>query len=502
MPIETEAKYEVDASTTLPDLTSIPGILGTRGPDQERLEAEYYDTADLRLLRSGITLRRREGGHDAGWHLKLPVGPGSREEIRLPLGPRDGRVPAELADLVKARSRGEQLGPVAVMTTLRQVVTLVGDNGESLAEVTDDQVAATATAIGAAGPARWREVEVELTGGDLELLAATDSVLRQAGLHRSGRSAKLERVLGGPFREPPAEPDEPPTAADVVTAYLHEHADKLLTLDPMVRRGEPDAVHTMRVATRRLRSTLRCFDTVASPADSQHVSSELKWFGAVLGHERDAEVQARRLQQHVRATDVDVLLGPVQARIQAHTARAAATSHTAVVAALNSQRYYTMLDALDALIAGPPAGPEASEPASTILPAAVRRSYRKTRRRMQAALGESRALARDEALHAARKAAKRARYAAEAAIPIGGKDAQRLARQMKKLQSVLGDHQDTVVGRQVARSLGVAAHLAGESAFTYGVFYERDACSARRLEVRAEKAWRRASKREYQLVIG
>src|SRR5215469_7955972 len=123
MAVETETKYEAAADTELPDLRSLPNVHGARGPEHQRLEAEYYDTADLRLLRSGITLRRRRGGHDAGWHLKLPAGPGSREEIRLPLGRAGRQVPADLANLVKARSRGNPLVPVATITTLRQTIT-------------------------------------------------------------------------------------------------------------------------------------------------------------------------------------------------------------------------------------------------------------------------------------------------------------------------------------------------------------------------------------------
>lgn len=498
MALETETKYEADAGTVLPRLDALPGVHGTRGPDHQQLEAEYFDTADLRLLRSGITLRRRKGGHDAGWHLKLPAGAGTREEVRLPLGGTGRRVPAELANYVRARTRGEPLTPVASITTLRHVTTLVGKDGEPLAEVADDQVRARAAVAGSAEPIRWREFEVELTGGDRDLLDAVDKLLRRSGLRRSGRSAKLERVLGSRVPVPPARPVSRQTAADAVTAYLRQHTDRLLAVDPMVRLREPDAVHTMRVATRRLRSTLRSFDSVVSKADTEDVAGELKWLGTVLGAARDADVQARRVQEKFRETDADVLLGPVQARIQAHVARAAADSYSAVTAALGSKRYYALLEALDALIASPKPGPEAGRRASRILPAAVRRSYVRTRRRMRAALTEPAGPARDNALHRARKAAKRARYAAEAAVPVSGRAARRFADQMTKVQSVLGDHQDTIVGRRESRCMGIAAHLAGESAFTYGLFYGRDACCGEGLESRALKAWQRASRRRYR----
>src|SRR5437867_12693895 len=106
---ETEAKYDAPASVALLGLDDVPQVAGTSGPDEEQLEAEYYDTADLRLMRAGITLRRRRGGHDQGWHLKLPAGADTRREIRLPIGRGGGRVPGELAHLVRGYTRGEPL---------------------------------------------------------------------------------------------------------------------------------------------------------------------------------------------------------------------------------------------------------------------------------------------------------------------------------------------------------------------------------------------------------
>jgi CHAD domain-containing protein len=502
MTIETETKYEAEADTELPGLDPLPGVAGTRGPDLVQLEAEYYDTADFRLLRSGITLRRRKGGQDAGWHLKLPAGADSREEIRLPLGRAGRRAPAELANLVSASTRGRPLELVASISTLRQTITVLGQDGESLAEVADDQVTARPAGSDSA-PIQWREIEVELTGGGRPLLDAADRLLRQAGVRRSGRSAKLERVLGGRVPAPPATTAGPRAAAgEVVQAYLREHAHALVALDPMVRRRQPDAVHKMRVAARRLRSTLQSFGAVIRKQDSEQLAGELRWLGSVLGAERDAEVQARRLRQLARETDITVLLGPVEARIQAHVARTAAGSHAAVMAALNSQRYYALLDVLDELLSSPPAGSHASRRARPVMQAAVRYGYRRTRRRLHAAVRQPPGPDRDAALHAARKAAKRARYAAEAAIPASGQAARRLARQLKKVQSALGDHQDTVVGRQQARQLGIAAQLAGESAFTYGLFYERDACLAASLQKRAQAEWQRASRRKYRAWLG
>jgi CHAD domain-containing protein len=500
---ETETKYEATADAVLPSLAALPTVAAIRGPQVQQLDAEYYDTEDLRLLRAGITLRRRRGGNDAGWHLKLPVGPkapDSREEIRLPLGNAGRRVPRELADLVRARTRGAALVPVATISTVREVTTLVDERGESLAEVADDRVAA-AVAQEDRPSDRWREIEVELTGGGRDLLAAADKLLRRAGFRRSARSAKLERVLSARLPKQPSTQSAGPrqltsssTAGDVVRAYLSAQVQALVSLDPKVRRAEPDSVHQMRVATRRLRSTLRSFGTVVNRADTEQLAGELQWLGGVLGEARDAEVQAARLDQHVQQTDIEQLLGPVQARIQAHAAKTRARTLAAVSAALTSARYDALLDSLYQLLTSIPAGDEASSPAGQALPAAALRSYRKTRRRMRTALRAPAGREQEAAFHQARKGAKQTRYAAEAVTPALGAKADRLARRMKKLQTVLGDHQDTVVGRQISRKLGVAAQQAGESAFSYGLFYGRDACEGARLRQRATKVWKKASR--------
>jgi len=496
---ETETKYDAAGDTVLPALDSLPQVARTTAAGEERLEAEYYDTEDLRLLRAGITLRRRRGGSDAGWHLKLPLGPQTREEIRLPLGPSGRPVPRELAELVAARTRGAALLPMATITTRRQRVSLLDSSGEPLAEMADDRVSAHRQ--GDVGPAmRWREVEVELAGGGRDLLAAADTLLRQHGLRRSGRSAKLELVLGSGL--PPAAAAAPLTpsapACLVISCYLAAQAEELASLDPMVRRSRPDSVHKMRVATRRLRSTLRSFGAVIRRADTEHLATELKWLGDVLGAARDAEVLAARLRQHRDQADIAGLTGPMQARVESYFANSDTRTAAAVRKALNSARYAALLDELDALIADPPVGPDGNAAAGPALAAAVRRTYRKTRKRMHQALQSPPGPDRDAALHQARKSAKRARYAGEAIAPALGSDPAQFAEQMKRLQTVLGDHQDTVIARQLERRLGMAAHRAGENAFGYGVFYERDACEARLLQDRAAAIWRKVSRRRYR----
>src|SRR5215469_13053512 len=79
-------------------------------------------------------------------------------------------------------------------------------------------------------------------------------------------------------------------SGDVVLAYLETHAATLRALDPAVRRDEPDSVHQMRVAARRLRSTLQAYPAIVSGRATQHMRDELKWLGAMLAEFRDNEV--------------------------------------------------------------------------------------------------------------------------------------------------------------------------------------------------------------------
>jgi CHAD domain-containing protein len=266
----------------------------------------------------------------------------------------------------------------------------------------------------------------------------------------------------------------------------------------MVRRDEPEAVHQMRVATRRLRSTLRSFGHIIPRDRTQQLAGELKWLGTVLGEARDAEVLAGHLLERLHDMPAELVIGPVQARVQGHFASKHAAARIALLEALNSKRYFSLLDELDKLTAEPPTTPQAARPAGDVLPAAARRPYRQVRRRMRSARRASPGQPTDEALHEARKAAKRARYAGDAMAPAIGKKARRFARQMKKVQSVLGDHQDAVIGRQVERELGISAHLAGENAFSYGLLYGRDSCDAARLQAQAWQTWERASRPRYQ----
>jgi inorganic triphosphatase YgiF len=198
--IETERKYDVDAGFVVPDLAGSGGAVRMTPPDVQHLAATYFDTDDLRLIGSHITLRRRTGGDDAGWHIKLPVGGDTRREVHFPLGQAGRTVPGEIAAEVARWSGGAPLRPVARLETQRTVRRLLDEAGRVLAEVADDRV--TGSRPDPADPERWRpqdswrEVEVELKEGTPELLDAAAAGLAAAGARPSKSASKLARVLG------------------------------------------------------------------------------------------------------------------------------------------------------------------------------------------------------------------------------------------------------------------------------------------------------------------
>jgi len=199
--LETEQKYDADADFVLPELGRLPELGGRRATDPRRiyLSATYFDTEDQRLIRHKVTLRRRVGGDDEGWHLKLPAGKDTRQELHVPLDEGNtGSAPARLTARVEEITAGEQLRPVAILDTERTVVTLAGPAGDALVEVADDVV--TAVRLGQENePMRWREIEVEVLSPGTEaagLLETVGEVLRKAGARPSASGSKLARVLG------------------------------------------------------------------------------------------------------------------------------------------------------------------------------------------------------------------------------------------------------------------------------------------------------------------
>jgi CHAD domain-containing protein len=443
---ETERKYDVPAGFELPSLIGAADVNSAEGAQSFDLDATYFDTDDLRLARNKRTLRRRTGGSDAGWHLKTPGDGSSRTEHRLPL---DGEVvPDELQSEVRAIVRERALRPVARLRTHRVETPLRDAAGRTLALVAQDQV----TAETDGGEQHWQEVEVELVDGGPQLLEAVERELLAAGAKPAAGPSKLVRALGD--RLPAPEPTT--TEVSPVLAYAREQRDAIAAYDPGVRHGDPESVHKMRVASRRLRSTLKTFKRSFAPEPASRIGPELKWLAQQLGEVRDGQVLSHKLLASVEREGAE--FAPVAQRIRENLDAKVARGREALAEDLDSQRYLALLDATDELVGAPDT--TENDPL---------RRVRKALKKADDLLDRATADGVDAELHEARKAYKRARYAVEVFVPSVGKRAKQLTKALTNLQDVLGAHQDSVVAREILHDLASSA----DDGFRYGVLYAR-----------------------------
>lgn len=513
---EVERTYAADATTVLPSLAELaaaadgalpdPGTALTESTASYRLRATYFDTADLRLATAGLTLRRRTGGADDGWHLKVPAGTDARSEVRLPPGRAVRTVPAALRSLVWAVTRGAPLRPVAELETEREARRLVGASGRVLLELADDRVTGRrmlptdGSGDAVLAPETWREVEVELVDAGTGMLDAVERVLAGAGLRPVPGASKVGRVLGHPAppRRPAVTASSP--AGDVVVAYAGDLVATIVAQDLAVRLGAPDAVHQMRVATRRLRSALRTFEPLLQARETRPLRGELRWLAGELGAARDAEVLQARVRAAVdaeHAGEAVVAADPAVAVL----GRDRDEAYRRVLAVLDGDRYRGLLRDLHALVAEPPLTAAASRRARKVLPALVAGRDARVRRLVRRARSAPPGARREGLLHEARKAAKNARYAGEAVRPALGRDAKRYARAMEAVQEVLGEHQDSVVTR--ARLHDLAGRVEDPvAAFRYGRLHAAEERRGERAQAELRGVWKAARRKRLRRWLG
>ena len=465
---EVERKFDVVESAVTPSFEGLQAVARVERPDPEFLDAVYYDTADHDLARNKITLRRRTGGADEGWHLKLPAGADARTEVRMPLDASDGTsVPADLLDVVLAIVRDRPVAPVARISTARHIHLMYAADGSTLAEFCDDHV--TASAVGG-DEQHWREWELELaerpegTDPDTDLLTRLGNRLLDAGAMPAGHGSKLARVLAT------AAPAEEPTQIaprDPVHKAVAEQVADMLTWDRAVRADVYDSVHQMRVTTRKIRSLLKESEESFGLTDDSWVLDELRQLAAILGVARDAEVLAERYEKALDALPAALVRGRVRERLIDGAKKRYETGWRRSLTAMRSERYFRLLDALEALVAAQVQPTESGEEPA---PVTIDSAYKRVRRAAKAAKAAKDApeAEADEALHRIRKGAKRLRYTAAATGMPKVSDA------AKEIQTLLGDHQDSVVSRTHLSQQAEVAHNVGEDTFTYGLLYQQE----------------------------
>ncbi|MBV9823355.1 MAG: CHAD domain-containing protein, partial [Actinobacteria bacterium] len=288
---EIETKFDVAPDFTLGDPAGLAPVGARVDSSTVHLASTYHDTDGQHLLHSNLTLRRRSGDDDTGWHLKVP-GAGFRTELHWPLDGND-RAPEELRDLIGPFTAGADLRPTVTLRTVRTRHRIVDADGDLVFELADDEVRANSESAHAS-TTRWRELEVELgpggSGADLERMAG---LLLRRGAFPSHSSSKLRRALG--YSDTP----DRDTAGGVLSRYLRAQCDALTAghfaildkpFEPSAAGQPHEAVHQTRVATRRLRAALRIFGPLFDAEAATRLQDELAWFAAELGEVRDREV--------------------------------------------------------------------------------------------------------------------------------------------------------------------------------------------------------------------
>jgi CHAD domain-containing protein len=361
---------------------------------------------------------------------------------------------------------------MVTMHTERTAHAIRAADGSVLAEVDDDCVSATVHGA-RRRTVSWREVEVELVTGDEAFLARAGRELVEGGARPSTATSKVARALQRPGHD--AAPDT--SLGGLIRTYVTAQVDALLRRDIDLRRDQ-DVVHETRVAGRRLRSVLHVFSDVFDPQRAAALNAELSWYAGLLGEVRDREVLRMHLHDAVAALPRDVIIGPVAERIDDLLGNERDAAKGLVVKAMRSQRYLSLVRELKAW-RDDPAFLDGDEPDGGV-GARARAAVAKMHTRIRAAEQlHADSTDRDEALHRARKAAKRARYVAELAQPRLGSKAKALIAEATAMQDRLGGHQDNVVAAQFLLRAQAAADTApGESPFTYGVLWAREQQSA------------------------
>ena len=491
-------------------------------PEEEIADA-YYDAEDWRFYRAGYALRVRKAGNDTEATMKsLSPAEGSvrrRREITEPLSDDKpatlGRAPGPVGERARSLLGGRDARPMFGVRTRRQKFALLledpagqSENGASANRVRIGEVALDSSEIPLGGgqeSARLRRVEVEAGAGTAptpELRGFVDEMRRaldlkpasfskfETGLYATGLSPSGD-TEAGPTRIGPAM-----TLGGVAFAVLRRQFAEMRSHEPGTRIGEdPEELHDMRVATRRMRAAMKVFEG-ALPERARWLRGELRWVAGALGDVRDLDVQIHGLEasRDGAGEEGSESLGKILDVMEKRRKEARGR----MLGALDSARYERLETSFGEMLRrGPGAGRELAradgrspedEPVTSAAPALISARYRKWRKAAKRLDGSS----PPEDFHDLRKKGKRLRYALELVREVYGKPVDALIKPLKAVQDDLGDHQDAVVAAEALRELGTATggpRISRGAAFTMGVLSERhlrEAAGARTAVLRSK----------------
>lgn len=474
---------------------------------EEKITDTYYDAEDWRFYRAGYALRVRKTGSNAEATMKsLAPAEGSlrwRREITEPLGDDKPatlrRAPGPVGERTRSLLGGQDARPMFEVRTRRQKFALLlddpagePDNGSSANRVRIGEVLLDSSEIPLGGgreSARLSRVEVEAGAGTaptpdlrgfvdemqyaLDLKPASISKF-ETGLYATGLSPRGD-TEAGPTQIGPAM-----TLGEVAFAVLRRQFAEMRSHEPGTRIGEdPEELHDMRVATRRMRAAIKVFEG-ALPERARWFREELRWIAGSLGDVRDLDVQIDRLDawRDGAGEGGSEFLGKILDVIKKRRTEARGR----MLEALDSARYERLETSFGEMLRrGPGAertlaqgnghNPE-GEPVTSAAPGLISARYRKWRKAAKR-LDES---SPPEEFHDLRKKGKRLRYTLEFVAEVYGKPVEALVSPLKALQDDLGDHQDAIVAAGTLRELGTSTQgprVPRGAAFTMGVFAER-----------------------------
>lgn len=464
-----EDRREIEWQFEVPDPGRLAAWLeGASGEERDllplgsrKLTDLYLDTADWRFYRAGYALRLRSTGGRAEATMKSLAARGGdglrdRREISEPLprpdagllvggsGPVGGRVQA-----LAGRRRLAVL--FRVETERTSYAVLLGGGRAGTVELDASKISAdTGT------PTFLRRVEVEAEPGvpARELEGFVRKLREAGGLVPAGLS-KYEAGLraaglspSGPPGLGPEETGPSPTLGELAFAVMRGQARRFLTHEPGARLGDdPEELHDMRVACRRLRTALLVFREALSP-QAGHLREELGWIGGVLGEVRDLDVLLWRGDWRAAGARDREPLRELRRALEGRREEA----RRRMLRALDSTRYQRLVEELVGFLRQGPSRREPGErrPAREAAPALVIKERRRVMR-----LGDRlRPDSPPEDYHRLRRRVRRLRYALEFFSGLYGKEAEEYIAELKGLQDLLGEHQDAAVAAGVLRNLG------------------------------------------------
>jgi inorganic triphosphatase YgiF len=466
----TDVPPEVEGKLRVPDERTLRTIarLRTLGEHSlyprptQRLHSVYVDTEELDLARRGVALRlrrhRRAWEATAKWSGKVDGAVHRRPELTLELAkPPD--LPFFLPDgplslYLNALVLGRPLHPVLTCDTLRRLLNVLpadaDESSQPIAEIALDRVKLVAPNTKGGHPIdTYCEVEIEQREGTADDIVTLTEQLRSKFDLTPSDTSKFAYGMHRLYDEDVLRLSRPAVLAGndsnatALRRVIAAQLEQLRENDPGTRLGrDPEALHDMRVAIRRMRAALRVFQGGAATRVRAQLRNELRWLGRVLGAVRDLDVQLENLERHGSALPGTYRKGLEPFRRHLESLRA--DRRASLLSALDSPRYVRLLVRLEAFAASKPArspGSAEKEPLGREGATLVEKAFK----HLYAAGKETGPIVAPERLHNLRLRAKRARYLLEFLADITGKPGRKLAKRLIRVQDLLGVTSDSVV---------------------------------------------------------